>query len=70
MQTIYRSGGVSGEFDLAAEVIEASDQALDRLGAIVTSEVIGTKVLCIRPDPCPCPCCGARMIVIEVFARL
>src|SRR3979490_2771388 len=19
--------------------------------------------------PCPCPCCGARMIVIEVFAR-
>ena len=28
----------------------------------------------VAPDaprvlPCPCPCCGARMIVIEVFAR-
>jgi hypothetical protein len=22
-----------------------------------------------RVLPCPCPCCGARMIVIEVFAR-
>ena len=22
-----------------------------------------------RALPCPCPCCGARMIVIEVFAR-
>ena len=23
----------------------------------------------LRVLPCPCPCCGARMIVIEVFAR-
>ena len=23
----------------------------------------------LRVLPCPCPCCGARMIVIEMFAR-
>jgi len=30
--------------DLAAEVIQSSEQTLDRLGAIAASEVFGTKI--------------------------
>ncbi len=41
---MHHSGSLGGEFDLAAEVIESSDQAPDRLGAIAASEVIGAKI--------------------------
>src|SRR3982074_793094 len=42
----------------------------NRAESIATARVL----LAAAPDaprvlPCPCPCCGARMIVIEVFAR-
>jgi hypothetical protein len=38
------SGSLSGEFDLAAQVLESSDQALNHLGAIAASEVIGAMI--------------------------
>jgi hypothetical protein len=44
MRTTDHSGSLSGELDLAAEIIESSEQASDRLGAIAASEVIGAKI--------------------------
>jgi hypothetical protein len=44
MRTTDRSGSLSGELDLAAEVIQSSEQAPDRLGAVAASEVIGAKI--------------------------
>jgi hypothetical protein len=49
MRTTDHSGSLSGELDLAAEIIESSEQASDRLGAIAASEVIGAKIFIFDP---------------------
>src|SRR6201987_1326110 len=49
MRTTDLSGSLSRELDLAAEIIESSEQASDRLGAIAASEVIGAKIFIFHP---------------------
>ena len=49
MQTTDDSGDLGGEFDLAAEVIESSEQTPDRLGAIAANEVIGAEIFVFDP---------------------
>jgi hypothetical protein len=49
MRTTDLSGSLSRELDLAAEIIESSEQASDRLGAIAASEVIGAKIFIFDP---------------------
>jgi hypothetical protein len=49
MRTTDHSGSLSDQLYFAAEVIESPDQALDRLGTIAASEVIGSKVYVFDP---------------------
>jgi hypothetical protein len=39
MQIARHSSGLSGELDFAAEIVEASHEAQDRLGAITAGKV-------------------------------
>src|SRR5271155_3919146 len=45
MQIARHSSGLSGEFDLAAEIVQSPYQSQDHLGAIATGEVIGAQIL-------------------------
>src|SRR5215471_8152328 len=49
MQVTDGSDSLSSELDLAAEVIQLSEQAPDRLGAIAAREVIGAKIFVFDP---------------------
>ena len=39
------SSGQRGELNLAAKVVEATHEALDRLGAVAVREVVGAEIL-------------------------
>ena len=45
MQTSDHSGNLGGELNLAAEVIQSSEQASDHVGAIAASEMIGAEII-------------------------
>ena len=51
MQVTDGSDSLSSELDLAAEVIQLSEQAPDRLGAIAAREVIGAKIFVFEHVP-------------------
>jgi hypothetical protein len=62
---LLANGGGAENIAKARALLAVSPAAeADGAGAAENAELDGSRVL-----PRPCPCCGARMIVIEVFAR-